>query len=333
MASRGGQGMDMQAAQRSQPRPEASPGAASTGRPGGDDPGPEPYRDLTGVNEDGKELLQAMDAASEEQVLIILTRPGFNGANVRGDDGCTALHRAAERGLASICRALLGRTAGFSEANGKDSDSCTALHYASLNGHATCCRAILQHAGFAEADAKDCTGCTALHHAALSGHAEVCQVLLDSPRYADVNTRDCTGCTALHQAADNGHAEACRVMVEHPRFTKVSIKDREGRTALHSAAMNGHAEACRALLEHPEVLAWGAARDRKGHTAHDLSHGAAREVLDAVGALAGDLSKVPNIASQTQGGTATTCAEYGTPFEPKVLFEVVTWGEKIMLLL
>lgn len=133
---------------------------------------------------------------------------------------------------AEVCH-LVAR-ADSAEVNMKEQD-LTALHHAADRGMAGACRALLNHHLFTEANGKDGVGFTALHWAALAGSVETCRSLLDHEQFLEASARSSGGQTALHLAARRCHHEVCSLFVEHPRFTAIGTKDNRGRTALDFA--------------------------------------------------------------------------------------------------
>lgn len=176
----------------------------------------------------------------------------FASAGINAIDGqqFTALHLSAQKGLVSVCSALLERV-DFTGADARDASGRTALHVAAAHGHAEVCRVLLQHPRFSAVGARNNVGCTALHCAACSGCAETCGALLDDLGFLAISDVDRDGETALHWAAWNGNAQACLALLEHNRFEVANYRDKRGRTAFYLAALHGRSLACRAILEHP----------------------------------------------------------------------------------
>ncbi|KAF8057662.1 XDH1 [Scenedesmus sp. PABB004] len=66
---------------------------------------------------------------------------GGGGVDARDEQGCTALHFAADRGRVDAVRLLL---AAGADANAQDHDGQAPLHYAAMCGHEAACRLLLE---------------------------------------------------------------------------------------------------------------------------------------------------------------------------------------------
>ena len=122
------------------------------------------------------ELLDALlDGASDGDV------------DCAGDDGETALMRAAADGDESAVGALLAKRA---DPNAFDRDRHTALMRAAFHGHAKVIGLLC--AGGAAVDAVDATGCSALHHAG-RGSQEFAFDVLELKHGADSTLRNAKG--------------------------------------------------------------------------------------------------------------------------------------------
>eukprot|EP00929_Paragymnodinium_shiwhaense_P108052 TRINITY_DN74385_c0_g1_i1.p1 TRINITY_DN74385_c0_g1~~TRINITY_DN74385_c0_g1_i1.p1 ORF type:complete len:877 (+),score=183.10 TRINITY_DN74385_c0_g1_i1:224-2854(+) len=194
-------------------------------------------------------LFDYISSGDVTSALQVLSRGDFNEINAKDDTGCAALHRAASKGLGSVCRAILRRP-DFELANSRDWYQRTALHYAALTGSSESCRVLLEQPRFSDPDAGALHGRTALHCAAEYGHTEVCRTLLDCERFLVVDMADEFGHTALHHAAMNGHAGACQSLMDHHRFGAAAVRDNDGWTALHWASSGGHSVVVAVLLHH-----------------------------------------------------------------------------------
>lgn len=125
----------------------------------------------------------------------------------------------------------------------------TALHAAAERGLAAACRAILSVDSFDRA-AQDGCGRLALHCAASRGRAQTCQVLLEDQRIRDAALgTDMYECTALHYAADCGSVEACEALLEYSvLLPALSIKDGRGNTPIGLAPRGPRGAAVRRVL-------------------------------------------------------------------------------------
>jgi serine/threonine protein kinase len=99
--------------------------------------------------------------------------------------------------------------AGMS-ANIKDNDGWTALMIAAENGHTEIVKLLLENG--ADVNAKDIIGWTALMIAAKNGRTKTAQLLLE--KGADVNAKDNGNWTALIYAANNNHTQTVKLLLE-----------------------------------------------------------------------------------------------------------------------
>lgn len=174
------------------------------------------------------------------------------------------LHRAAEKGDAAACLALLK---GGADANAiaiaSGNNNWSALHYASVSGCADICQMLLRHG--AHVQAVDDVGETPLHWAASRGRLEVCHILLEHG--AGVNTLDTGNArNALGLAASRGHTDVCRLLLG--RGANIQAVDGGGNSALHRTAWGNHPDTCLMLLEHGCDLL---IKNAKNMTAQDVA--------------------------------------------------------------
>lgn len=183
-----------------------------------------------------------------------------NGARVdaMGEDGRTALMRAASRGNTDCVRALLKAGA---DVNAKFKDGSTVLMWASCGGGRTGCVKPLIAAG-ADVNVKNKDGDTALIWAAGWGDTEGVKALLEAG--ADVNAKNKRGETALMAAADLEENTDC-VKTLLKAGADVNAKFEDGSTALMIAATLGHANCVKALIAAGADI--NAKEDKKGYTA------------------------------------------------------------------
>lgn len=182
-------------------------------------------------------------------------------------EGRTALHWAAERGLAPACVALARRMGG-QVVDARDNLGMAALHLAAFQGHA----AVLEHlqdgiTDFGVMNERSAFGKTPLHYVAACGHLAVCAVLLQHTSFWAVNEIDDYGRTALHWAAEAGHRDVCELLFNDPAFIEHGRADTSGRTALVCASCAGHAMAGALLAARSSSLAVNARVTFTGETA------------------------------------------------------------------
>eukprot|EP00928_Gymnodinium_smaydae_P002110 TRINITY_DN10744_c0_g1_i2.p1 TRINITY_DN10744_c0_g1~~TRINITY_DN10744_c0_g1_i2.p1 ORF type:complete len:1106 (-),score=159.58 TRINITY_DN10744_c0_g1_i2:260-3151(-) len=190
---------------------------------------------------------------------LILSSERFSGANDRDYLRCTALHLAvaSKNSLyaAEVCRLLLQDPRVDPNIRGKNGE--TALHCAAGRGLAGICRVLLEDAGSLFVSAVDCEGHSALDIAAYCGHSEVCTLILHCEQFRRVNHCNHKGRAALHHAIAGANvlnvAEVCRVLLRDPRVDP-NIKAANGKTALHDAACRGLVDVCKVLLEDDRLV-------------------------------------------------------------------------------
>jgi len=95
---------------------------------------------LAGGQEQEHELQTLHDWVTEGDVEKIAAMLEAADVNARDEEGCTALHFAADRGHADVVALLVGHGA---EIDAQDVDGATALHYASLCENEEVCKQLL----------------------------------------------------------------------------------------------------------------------------------------------------------------------------------------------
>jgi ankyrin repeat protein len=124
--------------------------------------------------------------------------------NARGNNGWTALHRAAFFDNVEAARCLLDMGAAV---DAKNDHGSMPMHLVWRQGMA---RLLLDKG--AGVNAKDARGWTPLSWTAEKGHVEVARFLLDEG--ADVDAKNDHGWTPLHIAAQKGHVEVARLLLD-----------------------------------------------------------------------------------------------------------------------
>lgn len=156
------------------------------------------------------------------------------------DNGRTALHYAARRGMQDVLEVLIDANVAIDP---QDNWGRTPLFEAAQTAnHAIA--ALLLKAG-AKVNHRDKEGLTPLHLAAGSGHLAVVNLLLRKGADSMARSKD-LGRTPLHRAAEAGHTPVLRMLVEQGALPNVS--DDLDQTPLSLAQRAGHTDAI-AFLE------------------------------------------------------------------------------------
>ncbi len=169
-------------------------------------------------------LIVAIKKRYVECARLLLAYPYIN-VNLADSPGMTALHIAADEGLADIAKSL-----------------------------------IVDHR--ADVNAKNFSGMTPLVYAAQKGQADIVRNLLSDSRLQDVNAGDNDlKKTALMRACDGGHSSTVQLLLAHPGID-ANLQNFQGYTALIFAAMvsnglkdykDGHIECVKMLLSDARV--------------------------------------------------------------------------------
>ncbi|XP_078689282.1 transient receptor potential cation channel subfamily A member 1-like [Branchiostoma floridae x Branchiostoma belcheri] len=177
------------------------------------------------------------------------------------EDGCTALHLAAEGGYTDSVSLLLVAGANREAA---DKVGQTALHKSAGKGHYQAVETILSFGGTTDDDAGDTDDVTRrlvnaldrqgrkpLHMAAEKGHEKIVRFLLE--KNTSIN-KTIDGRSPLHLATESGSAETVEILIAAHRRS-LSWTDKQGDTPLHAAARRNHAHLIPFLLKEKEGLA------------------------------------------------------------------------------
>ncbi|CAG4927500.1 unnamed protein product [Colias eurytheme] len=144
--------------------------------------------------------------------------------NLKGPEGMTALHMAAQHGGGDVAALLLR---GGAAPNARDSGGWTPLVRAAENSHAEVVRLLLKHG--ADASATDNEGNGVIHWCVLAGDATCLQLLLDAASYI-VDTTNAHCDTPLHIAAREGHYPCVIVLLA--RGAKTDVENSSGEQAV-----------------------------------------------------------------------------------------------------
>lgn len=169
------------------------------------------------------------------EVVKMLVDAGAN-VNLKGEEGFTALMRAAVAGYADSTKALIEAGADL---NLRDDNGNTAMMLAEDNSHSKIVR-LLKDAGASEEGMNE----IALIEAASQGNVEEVRILLQAG--VDVNFRQDT--TALCEAVQTGNYEIVKMLID--AGADVNLRAKEGYfNPLLNAAYGGYLEIVRALIQ------------------------------------------------------------------------------------
>ncbi len=205
-------------------------------------------------------LFDAIDDG-KELVAEGVMRNGKLNLDARNANGETALHRAVEKGMKELARALVAAGANL---RARSINGETVLHLAALHSDPAL-TAMLLGAG-ADARARNDEGETVLHWAALSGNPQVGKLLLD--KGADPNLADLKGNRALHAAADSGNMEMVRLILA--RSTDPKARNRQGLSAEEIAIERSRPDIAAVLARAVPVSAPGTGTSNYGTIDIDL---------------------------------------------------------------
>ncbi|CAM9142574.1 unnamed protein product [Ectocarpus sp. 8 AP-2014] len=148
-------------------------------------------------------------AEGDKDLALTLLKAGANGGpGWKGCDDCTLLQAAAEGGNEEVVRALLD-IEGMEEVDAVSGDEGrTALHRAAAGGHTDAAR-VLVVAG-ANVGLVDGSGSTALHYAIEGGHLQLAEDLVIAGANLEANDGDSN--TPLHLAAAHNDVKFIRTL-------------------------------------------------------------------------------------------------------------------------
>jgi uncharacterized protein len=185
-----------------------------------------------------------MGAAVSEcctNVVGILLREDADPCVVNSPEGITALHLAAEQGLAGSCALLLAGAATLLEM--KDTAGNTALMTAVSEALLDVLQVLIKSG--ANINAVNVKMQTALIAASLDRLAEIASCLLDAG--ADVNAVDSQGHSALLAAVQSNNSALVQLLLDHG--ADINITDTHDLNALHFAVRQGHVQMVDSLME------------------------------------------------------------------------------------
>ena len=153
-------------------------------------------------------------------------------------DGLTPLQVAAQKGLVSILKLLVGKGALVSA---KTPTGLTALHMCMD-------KSAIEYILDEQEDLLDATtleGFTPLHTAVANGWIDASKVLLSRGAKVDAVTSE--GLTPVHIAAQKGNLEILTLLVDN--HAKIGLKTPDGSTALHLAAASDRVDIIKFLIK------------------------------------------------------------------------------------
>jgi uncharacterized protein len=192
---------------------------------------------------EGHKYTALMGAAMSEccsTVVDVLLRAGADPCVVTSPSCKTALHLAAEQGLAESCEKLLTGAATLLEM--KDTAGNTASMPAASDATSDVLQLFIRHG--ANVNAVNVKMQTALIAASLDRPAEIASCLLDAG--ADVNAIDSQGHSALLAAAQSDDSALVHLLLDHG--ADINIKDSHDQNALYFAVCQGHVQMIETLI-------------------------------------------------------------------------------------
>jgi ankyrin repeat protein len=199
----------------------------------------------TGVNIDAADvggstaLMLAAWLRQEKSVQLLLEYDA--DPNIRGRDGKTALHLAAED--TENQEALVYHLTQYKADVNASAYSFTPILLAAIQNHTSIVKLLIECG--ANVKAEDYHGRTALHYLAQHGNTPSVATLLSHG--ADVNASDRQGKTPLMLALDSRNPKMLRTLIKGG--ADVNITDNEGSTVLHLAADANEVRLVRELLD------------------------------------------------------------------------------------
>lgn len=197
-----------------------------------------------------RECLTSLHHAVEHSHIETCTMLIKRGVDLSAEEarfGRTALHFAAELGLAGLADMLIVRGSDL-YGSGDSIYSKTPLHLACLNGHHDVADVLIKR-GIDLETTSGFLDMTALHCACEKGHLGCVQVLVEAG--ADMGAMGFTfnGSTPLHLACAQGHEEICRYLANKGASLTIQGKYTTEGTALHVACQFGKAKVVQILID------------------------------------------------------------------------------------
>jgi uncharacterized protein len=194
---------------------------------------------------DGNEWTALMYAAGRPCCTVVqdvLLRAGADASVRSSPCGSTALHVAAQVGLAETCELLLTHSNSLLEM--RDNQGRTALKLAATDGRTDAVKLLLRHG--ADINAADKHSATPLFAASHKQHIGTALCLLEAG--ADVNALDSNGHSALRAAVWSNNTALFESVLSHG--ADIGVADILGQNELFTAAMHGHVCMMQLLVQH-----------------------------------------------------------------------------------
>lgn len=193
-----------------------------------------------------KLLLEKEDDVCAKQFPSIIEETGDRINARHPDDGRTALHIAAQRGLVTVVSLMIPRA----NTAAVDDDKNTPLNIACQEGHEEVAKLLLTPDAYI--DGPDNDGWYPLHWACSNGLEAIVQLLLDRDLRTLNSIEGIQGWTPLNVAAYRGHEGVVDTLVN--RQADISVPDTDGWTPLMTALRRGHRQISIYLIQYLERL-------------------------------------------------------------------------------
>ncbi|CAH0051314.1 unnamed protein product [Clonostachys solani] len=163
------------------------------------------------------------------------------------DEGQTALHHVARRGLKGVVARLMKHGAIVSA---EDAQKNQPLLLSCQGGFVETTTELLKQGAKDFIDAKNSLGQTALHFSCIDGRSAIVKVLLKYKVNTNVLAAD--NSSPIFEASIRGHLEIVQLLLSHKGWDKGLLEQTvkaTGRTPLHAAVYEGHDKIAEKLLE------------------------------------------------------------------------------------
>ncbi|KAJ4195703.1 hypothetical protein NW755_001866 [Fusarium falciforme] len=170
--------------------------------------------------------------------------------DAKDDDGGTALHLAAAKGLVEAATKLIDAKANLSEL---DNERRQPLHQACSEGHLDVVNLLLENGADTQSTEEDgwsplhLASWTALNAAIYHGHGDAVSALLEQG--ADVGIQDNDGWTPLMTAIKRKHEGLVKELLDQEGGHELETCDKSGHTPLLAASINGFSAGASLLIK------------------------------------------------------------------------------------
>ncbi|KZW03860.1 ankyrin [Exidia glandulosa HHB12029] len=179
-------------------------------------------------------------------IMLASNEVPFDFGFVDDINGRTCLHEAAIAGELRLVNICLSRGVQVDRA---DAYARTALHYAAIKGHAGICRALLAYSGphsVIDPTSLDLDNYSPLLYACINGSSDCVSAMLDDPRVTVDAPAAAGDLMPLSLAAQYGYLEVVRILAHH---NARGLPNTNGEYPIHLAARGGHADVCNFLVQ------------------------------------------------------------------------------------